>query len=98
MIRPALRRLEAHQQAGLDLRPRPVELGFAQRCRGLGKHLAGKSDGFGGTIALGRTADPDHSDIVEGMAPGIDRISEAALFTQLLKQPRRSPAAERLNE
>ena len=40
----------------------------------------------------------DQAGIGKGLAPGVDRISEAALLAQLLEQPRRRSAAERLDE
>src|SRR5690349_20772349 len=98
MIRPALWTFEAHQEARFHLRAGAMDFGFAKVLDRRGKYLACEVHRFDGAIAISGTTQSHDPGVGIGLLPGADRISESALLTQFLEQPRGHSAAERLDK
>src|SRR5260221_10519158 len=89
------RTLERHQYAGLELRPRPLELGHAQPVADPPDLLAHRRDELDDLLRSGAGIDAEDAAVAIAVREGVDRVDETAPLADFLKEPRRHAAAER---
>ena len=94
-LRPRGRALEPHQHPGLELRPRPVELGHGQALRRPAQLVHGEPGQLADLLGPGAGIERDQPGVLVGAGLGEDGVAEPAPLAQLLEEPRRHAAAER---
>src|SRR6185437_13915695 len=90
--------LERHQYAGLELRPRPLQLRRIEPVPDAADLLAHRRDQLDDLFRPGAGIDAEDAAVTVAVREGIDRVDEAALLADLLEQARRHAAAERGRE
>ena len=89
------RAFERHQQPGLELGPRALQLARREPLAEPPHLVAQRRHQLGRFLLAGAGIDAEHAAVAIGVGEGIDRIDEAALLADLLEQARRHAAAER---
>src|SRR5579883_754137 len=87
--------LQRHEDAGLELRPRALQLGGAEPVADAPDLIAHGRHQLGDLLGPGAGIDAEEAGVAIAMREGIDGIDEATLLADLLKEPRGHAAAQR---
>src|SRR6185437_14093226 len=87
--------LERHQYAGLELGPRPLQLGRIEPVADAADLLAHRRDELHDLLRPGAGIDAEDAAVAIAVRERVDRVDEAALLADLLEEARRHAAAER---
>ena len=81
--------LQPHQQAGLELRPRSLDLGGREAVDRAAQFVHREFGELADLVRAGAGVEGDEAGVLVGAGLGEDRVAEAAPLAQLLEQPRR---------